>query len=209
MDSIYWYQWFSLAALMVCLGTLLFYLVRLIRLGKPSDFSKPLSNPGKAMAYAFTGAMSPKKKESAYLHLPTYTAGIIYHLGTFLSVALFILILFRVNMAEWMLWIFAGFLIISGFSGFGILMKRMSKKNMRMLSNPDDYTSNLLVTIFQLLTAATLINPVFQPAYFIFSGILLLYIPLGKLRHMVYFFAARYHLGYFFGWRGVWPPKQS
>jgi hypothetical protein len=34
----------------------------------------------------------------------------------------------------------------------------------------------------------------------------MLYIPAGKLRHTVYFFAARYHLGYFFGWRGVWPP---
>ncbi|MFP4471983.1 MAG: hypothetical protein ACLFPE_14975 [Bacteroidales bacterium] len=209
MESMYWYQWFSLAALLVCLGTLLLYLIRLIRLGKPTDYSKPLNSPAKAMPYAFIGAMSPRKKESAYLHLPTYTAGIVYHLGTFLSVTLFILILFRVSTAEWMNWSFAGFLIISGFSGFGILIKRMSKKNMRLLSNPDDYASNLLVTIFQLLTAATLINPLLQPAYFVFSGILLLYIPLGKLRHMVYFFAARYHLGFFFGWRGVWPPKQS
>ncbi len=204
-----WYQMFSMVALAVCLGSLMYFFFRLVKMGKPNDYSRPAGRPQKAMPYAFAGSMSPAKKESAFLHLPTYTAGIIYHLGTFLSVGLFVAMLLQTPFGEGLSWTFAIFLTLSGFSGFGILIKRMSKKNMRVLSNPDDYASNLLVTIFQLLTAATLLNPVVQPAYYIFSGILMLYIPLGKLRHMVYFFAARYHLGYFFGWRGVWPPKQS
>ena len=33
--------------------------------------------------------------------------------------------------------------------------------------------------------------------------------PLGKLRHAVYYFAARYHLGFFYGWRNVWPNKEN
>jgi hypothetical protein len=41
--------------------------------------------------------------------------------------------------------------------------------------------------------------------YFIIAAVLWLYFPVGKLRHVVYFFAARYHLGFFFGRRGVWP----
>ena len=31
----------------------------------------------------------------------------------------------------------------------------------------------------------------------------------GKLKHVVYFFAARYHLGFFYGWRNVWPPHKT
>jgi hypothetical protein len=33
--------------------------------------------------------------------------------------------------------------------------------------------------------------------------------PLGKLRHVVYYFAARYHLGFFYGWRNVWPNHEK
>jgi len=101
----------------------------------------------------------------------------------------------------------AGFLIISGLSGMAILIKRMTKKELRTLSNPDDYISNLLVTLVQLMTASVLLNVRLFPVYFILVSIFLLYLPLGKLKHTLYFFAARYHLGLFYGWRGVWPPK--
>nr|NQU93646.1 hypothetical protein [Bacteroidota bacterium] len=202
-----WYQWFSLTALVICLGSLILHAVRLIRLGNPKDFSQPIGKTGSAMPYAFVGAMSPAKKESAFLHMPTYVAGIIYHLGTFLSIFLFFLILAQINFTEWVNWAIAGFLLISGLCGIGILIKRIVKKQMRELSNPDDYISNALVSAFHLITAFAILSPVPHPSYFVFTGLLLLYIPIGKLKHTIYFFAARYQLGCFFGWRGVWPPK--
>jgi hypothetical protein len=52
-----------------------------------------------------------------------------------------------------------------------------------------------------------LIKETFAPYYFICAGLLFLYLPLGKLKHSLYFFAARYHLGFFYGWRGIWPVK--
>jgi len=45
--------------------------------------------------------------------------------------------------------------------------------------------------------------------YYISSILLFLYMPLGKLRHAVYYFAARYHLGFFYGWRNVWPNNEK
>jgi hypothetical protein len=45
--------------------------------------------------------------------------------------------------------------------------------------------------------------------YFIAISLLFLYFPLGKLKHAIYFFAARYQLGFFYGWRGVWPPQNN
>lgn len=205
----HWYYWLALAALAICLGSLLFHTIRLIKLGKPKDFSTPLGKPSSAIPYSFIGAMSPTKKESAFLYLPTYTAGIFYHIGTFLSIFIFLIMLFQIQITGWLAWGIFGFLIVSGLSGLGILIKRMSKKQMRTLSNPDDYISNFLVTVFQFVTALVMIYPVQIPIYFITASILLLYIPLSKLKHTIYFFAARYHLGYFFGWRNVWPPKQT
>ncbi len=100
-------------------------------------------------------------------------------------------------------------LLASVISGTGILIKRFIKKGLRNLSSPDDFMANILVTIFQVMTILMLIRGEMFPGYCILTGVLMLYFPLGKLKHAIYFFAARYHLGYFFGWRGVWPPKQT
>jgi hypothetical protein len=214
MKTLHWYQWMALGALIICLAVLFMHLIRLIRHGKPLDYSRPAGKTGKAIRYAFTGAMSPARKESAFLHLPTYTAGLFYHIGTFLSMFLFFFIIAGILPKGWILYSVAGFLCVSSISGISIFIKRIVKQELRSLSNPDDFISNLLVTLFQIMTMMILPLPTVQLSnrptvelsYYLIYTILMLYIPIGKLRHTVYFFAARYHLGYFFGWRGVWPP---
>jgi hypothetical protein len=205
--NMYWFEWISLGAFCFFLTSSAFHLIHLLRLGKPRDYSLPAGNVASSVRYSFTGAMNPAKKESAYLHLPTYTAGIIYHTGTFLSLILFFLILADINLPVILSLIVFSFLVIAFSCGTGILLKRIMKKGLRDLSAPDDYISNLLVTVFQLMTGLALLVEQIHPAYFIITTILFIYFPLGKLKHAVYFFAARYHLGFFFGWRGTWPPK--
>lgn len=202
-----WYQYLTLISLLFCCIGCLMHLFRLIRLGSPANYANPGVRTGSAIAYSFTGAMNPAKKESAFLHLPTYTAGILYHLGSFVSVLILILNLLIPITAGSGFWLLSIFLFVSGICGLAILIKRIVKPSLRSLSNPDDYLSNLLVTLFQLTTALSLIIPTARPVYFIVSAILFFWFPVGKLRHAVYFFAARYHLGLFFGRRGVWPPK--
>lgn len=202
-----WYQWLAIIGLGVCLLSCVYHFFRIIRMGNPPEYAKRAGNIGKAVQYSFTGAMSPKVKESAYLHMPTYMAGIIYHIGTFLAIFMFILALFGIWLNGTALYIAAIIFFISGLCGIGILIKRISKHELRALSNPDDYISNILVTAFQFASGLALLEGSFIPAYYIISALLLLYFPLGKLKHAVYFFAARYHLGYFYGWRGVWPPR--
>jgi len=222
MMTLQWFQWMALAALAICLTFLLMHFVRLLRLGKPVEYSRPAGKTGKAIRFAFTGAMSPMKKESAYLHLPTYTAGLLYHMGNFLSFFLFFFIISDHKPEGWFAKAIIVFLFITAGSGIGILVKRIIKKELRAISNPDDFISNILVTIFQVMSMLILAfpilqssnppifqspnHPIFIPTYYLIFTLLALYIPVGKLRHTVYFFAARYHLGYFFGWRGVWPP---
>lgn len=194
-----------LIAFTVCMLSCLYHLIRLIRLGNPTDYSKQEGNISKAIGYSFTKAMSPTKKESAYMHMPTYTAGIAYHLGTFSSIFLFFIFLLNIEFNLVTNYILISLLLISGGSGLGILIKRMVKNNLLSLSNPDDFISNFLVTFFQFATALILFTHEGIIIYSIITTALLLYLPLGKLKHTIYFFAARYHLGFFYGWRGVWP----
>jgi len=214
-----WYHWLSLAALLISLTSLLFHFIRLIRKGAPVDYATAAGSATAGIRYAFTGAMSPKKKESAYLHLPTYTAGLVYHAGTFLTILIFLLSFPLFQMSEprgWdTLWLIMAILLIpSALSGAGILIKRANSGLLRKLSNPDDYVSNLLVTIFQVSTIIILLaksglafndgSKTGEIVYYLLATVLLLYIPLGKLKHLIYFFAARWHLGWFYGRRGVW-----
>ncbi len=204
----HWYHWISLFSLGICLFLSLVHLIRLLNLGKPKEYATPAGKITPAIQYSFIGAMSPKKKETAFLHLPTYFAGIAFHLGTFLAILLFFLSWSGITYPVILKLAIAIFLMATTGCGAGILIKRLLKKGLWILSNPDDYISNILVTLFQLLTAISLLWDKASPVYYILTSLLLLYFPAGKLKHAIYFFAARYHLGFFYGWRGVWPPKQ-
>jgi len=203
-----WYHYLTIAALLVCLIGLSFHLIRLVRLGAPVDYSRRRGEVTPAITYSFLGAMSPGKKESAYLHLPTYAAGLLYHMGTSASVILLFVYLLEVEIDGIVRWALMGLLAVSTVNGMAILVKRMAVKPLKALSNPDDYISNFLVTAFQLFTVARLGDAAFAPFYFLSASLLLLYMPIGKLKHVLYFFAARYHLGLFYGWRGIWPLRR-
>ncbi len=203
-------------ALAFCFVMLLWHFVRIVRLGKPKDFSVKSGNVAKGVAYANTVAMMPANKESAYMHLPTYTAGVLYHLGTFLSLLLFVLSLFNLNdyYPHWLNLLLSACLLVSGICGIILLIKRFTNKNLHSLANPDDYLSNLFTTLLHLVTVIYLLHgysccTVAPYIYYITATVLFIYMPLGKLKHVVYYFAARYHLGFFYGWRNVWPPKEE
>jgi|GEM_PF-5832826 len=84
-----WYIIAALAALLICIISFAFQFFNLIKAGAPRDLSEKSGDLSGAILYSYTKAMMPKHKESAYLHMPTYAAGLIYHMGTFLSLALF------------------------------------------------------------------------------------------------------------------------
>ena len=203
-----WLRYLPVSALIICLISLAFHFTRLLRIGVPKDYSRQRGDLTSALAYSFLGAMSPTKKESAFFHLPTYVAGLLYHAGTFVSITLFF-VFFEVVPGGLIRTVLVLVLAASVLSGTGILVKRTVLSKLRSLSNPDDYISNILVTVFHVSTAVVLVEESINLFYVLSATLLLLYIPLGKLKHLLYFFAARYHLGFFYGWRGIWPSIKS
>ena len=201
------FHWILAGGFGICLISCLVQFFRVVQSTRLTPYSKPLGKRGPGVVYALTSAMSPAKKETAYLHLPTYSAGILFHLGTFCSLLMLALLFFDVPFS--LSWLIAIFLLLTSASGFFILVKRIVLKKMRSLSNPDDYISNLMVTLFQLISALVLFEVLSPVLLFVYSTLLLLYIPVGKLRHTIYFFTSRFHLGLFYGWRGVCPLKKD
>jgi hypothetical protein len=181
-------------------------------LGKPKEYSQKSGNVATAEVYSYTSAMMPWHKESAYKHLPSFIGGIFFHVGTLISLLLWIAFFFVSPLSVPFLWmmLIITVLTVSAISGYLLLIKRLIVKKLRNLSNWDDYLSNFLTTFFQIMTVSYFVLPQwFITIYYISAILLFLYIPVGKLRHVAYFFAARFQLGYFYGWRNVWPPSKK
>ena len=224
-----YFMYLSYIALLFCLTMCFIYFLRLIKLGAPKDLSESSGNVAAGILYSNIGAMAPSQKESAFKHLPTYTAGVVFHIGSFIALFCFLLLFFD---AVWgfffqhilISFLIATYLLISSCCGIGLIIKRIISKKLRPISNADDYISTGVVTLFHLASTILFMTFVFHDifhqyfssnvhtgiisAYFFAATLLFLYLPFGKLKHAVYYFAARYHLGFFYGRRGTWPSKK-
>jgi len=161
------------------------------------------------MIYAFGRGMLPWEKESAARHLPTYVAGLVYHAGIFAAIALALaqaagihlpnaaVSVIRISMA-------AGLCV-----GAGLLLKRLTKSQLRHISCPDDYAANILVDGFILAGLLSSWLPAALPVFHVAAIVTFLYMPLGKIRHCFFFFYSRFLFGSYFGRRGVLPPKRA
>ncbi len=207
----------SIAAACFSLFGLFGYFLKIVRLGKPNDLSTPSGDTTKGIIYANTKAMLPQQKESAYLHLPGYVSGMLFHIGTFVCLLLFVLSFFPffnrwISGEDKIHLIIPIGLILTCACGYGLLIRRALSRDLHQLSHPDDYLSNFLTSTFQLVTLLYLFFPLSSGIivlYYVICMLLFIYLPFGKLRHIVYYFAARYHLGFFYGWRNVWPKNEK
>ena len=85
---------------------------------------------------------------------------------------------------------------------------RIAEHNLRGLSTADDHFAVWIVTAFMALAALAIWNPALLVPFYLVSAVTLVYIPLGKIRHCLYFFFSRTFFGRFFGRRAVFPhPK--
>jgi nitrate reductase gamma subunit len=230
MDYLIYAQAVSLIAMFFCFIMCFLHFLRIIKLGAPKDFSEPAGSVSAGVLYSNTGAMLPKQKESAYLHLPTYAAGVFFHIGSLVALLTF---LFLIPAIVWAFFFYHPFLsalialclYASSGCGIGLFFKRLTSNKLRPFSNMDDYLSVLLVTLFHLASAilftafafheyfhhyfSSQIHSGIMYAYFIVVTLFFLYLPFSKMKHVIYYFAARYHLGFFYGRRGTWPPKKD
>jgi hypothetical protein len=178
--------------------------------GQRPMYAKPVGSESKGIRYAFFQGMLPWEKESVIKHLPTFIAGLIYHAGIFLSLLYVIAIIQNVNLHPVIILGFRFIVFISIIGGIALFIKRLSKPEMKIISTPDDFFANALVDLFLISSLASSMTKTFEPILYILTIILLLYIPIGKIRHCVFFFYTRILFGKLFGQRGVFPhPKRQ
>ncbi len=193
----------ALAALVFSVGTFGRRWAGLQRLPFPKDRSTPKDSALHGVLYAFTLGMAPWAKESTRRHWIAYLRGIAFHVGIFAGLAAllaspwFNLVdpIFRILFA-----MVTGFGAVFGAAG-GIM--RLVEQNLKAISTPDDHLSVWLVSLFLATMTAALLATAFVPVMWIVAAAMLVYAPLGKIRHCIYFYSGRLFYGLHIGRRGV------
>lgn len=179
--------------------------VEVKRRALPLDRSPVKGNIAHGVIYAFTTGMMPWAKESTRLHMLAYLRGIGFHIGIFTAIA-------AVIGSPWWgilplgLRLTLSIVLMSGaaLGAAGGLM-RLMEHNLRGLSLPDDHFAVWWTTLFIAVTGLALLNEAFLLSMYLAAAVMFAYVPLGKIRHCLYFFFSRAFFGKFFGRRAVFP----
>lgn len=198
-----------LASMLFSLLGLGFLLKRTFSLGKKNIYAKSSGSPRMGVWTAFTTGMMPWKKESAKNHLITYLTGVIYHVGIFFSFLVLLSKLAPISIPNPLIPFLRSALTAGLAGGLGLLFKRMFSPAMKFISNPDDYASNLIVTSFLAAALVVTHRESWLWIFYLVAMIMFFYIPLGKIRHCIFFFYTRILFGRFHGRRGIMPFKSN
>lgn len=205
MHSLTTLQLLVLFSAVYSLTALLFLYKRSQAFGRKKDLASARGKEKNGIIYAFGKGMTPWGKESAGKHLPTYMGGIIYH-GALLSAILFVFwAILHLPLPPFILTLLRILWIVGIAAGAILFVKRSISPMLRRLSCPDDFFANLVADIFLALTVLATIDSGWTTTWQIFTILMFIYIPFGKIRHCFFFFITRIIFGVFFGRRGVFP----
>ena len=171
----------------------------------PADRSPIKGNVSHGIAYAFTTGMLPWAKESTRIHMIAYLRGIGFHIGIFTAIGAVIISPFWEYLPPVLSWTLFGVLTLGAFLGTAGGVMRIAEHNLRGLSLPDDHFAVWLTTLFITVTGLAVVNQAFLIPMYIVAAMTFVYVPLGKIRHCLYFFFSRTFFGKFFGRRAVFP----
>ena len=179
------------------------------QLSRPVDQAKPKGSQGSGLLYAYTLGMAPWVKESTRLHAIAYLRGVVFHLGIFLGLAVLIASPWLGVLSQLTRHVIG--VAVAGGAIFGImgLLVRFVETNLKALSTPDDYFAVLIVSLFLGAEALWLFFPQAQTIFYLTSAAMLVYAPLGKIRHCLYFAASRLFYGKFIGSHAALPHSQQ
>ncbi len=203
------YQLLAFAGLMAGLFGLYLRYTATRRRPLPSDKSPMKGNIPQGILYAFTTGMMPWAKESTRIHITAYLRGIGFHIGIFAAIGAVLISPWWGVLPAWFHTLLRITLSLGALLGAAGGIMRIAEHNLRGLSLPDDHFAVWLTTLFIAVAGLGLAYEAFVVPMYVIATVTFIYIPLGKIRHCLYFFFSRLFFGKFFGRRAVFPHTQT
>ncbi len=193
----------ALAALLFSVGAFASRWAQTQQLTFARDLSVPKDSAGRGILYAFTLGMAPWSKESTRIHMIAYLRGIAFHIGIFAGLAALLASPWFDAVPSVIRILFAlvtGSGAVMGAAG-GIM--RIAEHNLKAISTPDDHAAVWLVSFFLVAMTLALVSSAFLPVMYVFAAVMLVYAPISKIRHCIYFYFGRLFYGMHIGRRGI------
>lgn len=171
------------------------------------DYSKRAGSVTQGIIYNFTWAMLPSHKETISKHPVKFTIGVLMHIGIFVTIAKVLLLLINPQIPPSGSFAIGFFLGLASVCALYLFLRRVFSRELHSMSSPDDYISILLTLGFMVMGIAHEFSIVSTGAFLIFAAVVFFYMPVGKLKHALFFFIARADYGARLGYRGIYPAK--
>jgi hypothetical protein len=177
--------------------------------GGRKDYSARAGSPARGVLYNFTTAMAPAHKEAARLHPFKFAVGMVMHAGVALAVVKVLILLVRPETPPLAPVPLGGFLALATAAALFLFARRFFSPNLRPISGFDDYFAAFATALF--LGAASLheFGVMSAGAFLLIDAAATFYVPLGKLRHVLFCPVARFDLGRRLGYRGTFPAARG
>jgi hypothetical protein len=205
---------FELQIIALSLFALLYALkvYQLMKLPWPKDVAPKRGHQELGVVYSFAWLVSPWSMSSTTQHWGRWLEFAIYHLGAGAA----ILGTFTIPFAPALMTrpvslvmaaLTAGALLVGAIK----LWRRITMKELSIISTPDDYFSLVAVEAFFFFTVMALVTGArgWMLAYFLITAAFLIYVPFSKISHYVYWFFARVFFGLRYGRRGIIAAKKA
>jgi len=153
--------------------------------------------------------MTPAHKEAIKRHPAQFAVGLTMHIGVIVAVLAALLFLIWPPAGYRLLAFARPVVALALAAGIYLVVRRAFSENLRAMSAPDDYVAALATCGLLAFACLRPVDAENHAALLIYAGLLFVSLPLGKLRHAVFFFVARGDYGRRLGYRGIYPPSPA
>ena len=208
------YDVFVVAAAGVCAAAFVLSWLLARRVAYARRYAPAVGDEAAGVRRAYRLTLAPWARVESRSHLPAELSerfyarsflSIHYHLAIFVGIVLLLTTPLWSEIPAIVAPIIATFLLFGLVCGLVLLGKRVFERRLRLISIPDDYLANLLVNAFLMMAMLAVFMVEIKPAFQVLGGVLLLYAPLGKIKHMLFTFPSLRFSGSHYGRRGVSP----
>ncbi len=184
-------------------GTKLFWLKSL---RAPLEKMPPKGSANKGALLSFGYLAWPWAMESTRKHLAVYVEFALFHIAVAIAIGgTFIVPYMPQLLTPLVVNVFTAFLILGFFAGLIRIRRRLVTPELRAINTPDDYFAITVITAYFLTAAWGLYTHSFwgMATYFGLTTFLLIYVPMSKVSHYIYWPFTRFYYGHLFGRRGA------
>jgi nitrate reductase gamma subunit len=179
---------------------------KLSRLPMPWEKAPANGSAARGAASSYASILSPWSRESSRTHKERWLEFGLFHIGALTAIVNTFTSPFAPQlMTDTVKVVFAVLIIPAMVVAFIRLGRRVLRRELRIVSTPDDYFSlaSLQVFFFCAVMALLVGTPGWVFAYYLVTALFLFYVPFSKISHYIYFFFSHYLTGRRYGWRGV------